>query len=118
LVSTELPSPPTTPTKSVPPNKAPPPPVAPAKKKVEDFTFGDVLGEGSFGQVLLATEIATNQVWAAKILNKKHIIKLNKTDTVQREKQVLDALRHPNIVHLYCTFQDADSLCIFNLLLQ
>ena len=35
-------------------------------------------------------------------------------DSVLLEKRVLDMLAgHPNITTLYCTFQDAEHLCIF-----
>lgn len=66
-------------------------------------------------QVKLATEISTGTTWAAKLLSKKHIVKLGKAETVQREKQIMDAMKHPNIVQLYATFQDSEYLCIINL---
>lgn len=86
---------------------------APQKKKtVDDFEFGDVLGEGSYGEVKLVTEKETGATYAAKILAKKHIVKENKIKYVNSEKALLDILHHPNIVQLYCTFQDKENLCI------
>ena len=35
-----------------------------------------------------------------------------KAKYVHTEKVILDSLSHPAIVRLYCTFQDADNLCI------
>jgi serine/threonine protein kinase len=32
-------------------------------------------------------------------------------EQVKREKQILESLSHPNIIHLYGTFQDNNSLC-------
>lgn len=113
--------------------------ISPSKKKiVTDFTFGRVLGEGSFAvvcfhcsllflcfdfhfgnpsypiQVNLATEIETGREFAVKILDKKQIIKDRKIKYVNVEKDVLERVNHPNIVHLYYTFQDVSSLCTTN----
>jgi 3-phosphoinositide dependent protein kinase-1 len=80
------------------------------KKTVDDFEFGEVIGEGSYGEVKLATEKDTGAVFAAKILVKKHIVKEKKIKYVNTEKAILDILRHPAIVQLYCTFQDKENL--------
>lgn len=83
---------------------------APLKKTVDDFEFGDVIGEGSYGEVKIVTEKATGTIYAAKILAKKHIVKENKIKYVNTEKAILDILHHPNIVQLHCTFQDKENL--------
>ena len=49
-------------------------------------------------------------MYAIKILNKKHIIEQKKVEWVNREKVLLDRLRHPNIVNLYFTFSDPENL--------
>lgn len=46
-----------------------------------------------------------------QILDKRHVVKENKVEQVKREKQILESLSHPNIIHLYGTFQDNNSLC-------
>ncbi|KAJ1672132.1 serine/threonine protein kinase, partial [Spiromyces aspiralis] len=84
--------------------------VSQRKRTVKDFTFGVLLGEGSYSTVVEATEIATNKTYAAKILYKRHIIKEKKTKYVQIERDVLHTLNHPFIVKLYYAFQDRDSL--------
>jgi len=85
---------------------------APAVRKRyrEDFEWGKVLGEGAYGEVRLATDKETGVTYAIKICNKKHIIAQKKVEWVNREKVLLDKLRHPNIVNLYFTFSDPESL--------
>ncbi|XP_070580796.1 3-phosphoinositide-dependent protein kinase 1-like isoform X2 [Ptychodera flava] len=81
------------------------------KKKVSDFKFGKIIGEGSYSEVVLATEIATNKEYAVKILEKRHILREKKEKYVHREKEVLNKLySHPFFVKLYFTFQDRDKL--------
>jgi len=84
--------------------------VQPKKMSVDDFAFGKLLGEGSFGEVRLAVEIATEKEWAIKILDKSQIIKEKKAKNVSNEKAVMDLFKHPNILYLFCTFQDTNSL--------
>jgi len=80
------------------------------KRIAEDFSFGKLLGEGSFAEVKEATETATGHIFAIKILNKQQIIKEKKVKYVQTEKTILNMLKHPNIVLLYYTFQDPSRL--------
>ncbi|GAB1313629.1 serine/threonine protein kinase [Madurella fahalii] len=81
------------------------------KKGVRDFTFGRVLGEGSYSTVYLATDRQTLREYAVKVLDKKHIIKEKKIKYVNIEKNTLNRLTdHPGIVRLYYTFQDESSL--------
>ncbi|KAJ1819738.1 serine/threonine protein kinase [Coemansia sp. RSA 2675] len=80
------------------------------KRAVEDFEFGDTLGEGSYSTVVEATERASGRVYAAKILDKRHIIKEKKIKYVNIERDILQALHHPFIVRLHYAFQDSQSL--------
>ena len=75
-----------------------------AKTKLEDFEILGQLGEGAFGTVLLAREIATNVKCAIKSVNKAKTIELNKEVHVMREKKLMDELKHNNIVNLMKTF--------------
>ena len=50
---------------------------------------------------------------AVKVLEKRHIVRENKTQYVKREKEVLMRIDHPFFVKLHFTFQDDDRLCIF-----
>ncbi|KAJ1857594.1 3-phosphoinositide dependent protein kinase-1 [Coemansia sp. RSA 1822] len=80
------------------------------KRAVDDFEFGRTLGEGSYSTVVEATEKATGRVYAAKILDKRHIIKEKKIKYVNIERDILQALNHPFIVRLHYAFQDSHSL--------
>jgi len=81
------------------------------KKGVRDFSFGRILGEGSYSTVYLATDRQTLREYAVKVLEKKHIIKEKKIKYVNIEKNTLNRLtEHPGIVRLYYTFQDESSL--------
>ncbi|KAI0484632.1 putative 3-phosphoinositide dependent protein kinase-1 [Xylariaceae sp. FL0804] len=81
------------------------------KKGVRDFSFGRILGEGSYSSVFLATDRQTLKEYAVKVLEKKHIIKERKIKYVNIEKDTLNRLtEHPGIVRLYYTFQDENSL--------
>lgn len=81
------------------------------KKGVRDFSFGRVLGEGSYSTVYLATDRQTLKEYAIKVLEKRHIIKEKKIKYVNIEKNTLNRLtEHPGIVRLYYTFQDENSL--------
>ncbi|PIA16411.1 Pkinase-domain-containing protein [Coemansia reversa NRRL 1564] len=80
------------------------------RRAVSDFEFGETLGEGSYSTVVEATEKATGRVFAAKILDKRHIIKEKKTKYVNIERDILQALNHPFIVRLHYAFQDSQSL--------
>jgi 3-phosphoinositide dependent protein kinase-1 len=81
------------------------------KKGVRDFSFGRVLGEGSYSTVYMATDRQTLKEYAVKVLEKRHIIKEKKIKYVNIEKNTLNRLtEHPGIVRLYYTFQDETSL--------
>lgn len=80
------------------------------KKKVEDFEFGDVLGEGAFGAVVLGTDKETGKQYAVKMLDKKHIEKQGKIQYVHTERDILAKCKHPNIIKLFSTFQDKTNL--------
>ncbi|KAJ2114824.1 serine/threonine protein kinase [Coemansia sp. RSA 922] len=80
------------------------------KRAVDDFDFGNTLGEGSYSTVVEATERASGRVYAAKILDKRHIIKEKKIKYVNIERDILQALHHPFIVRLHYAFQDSQSL--------
>ncbi|KAM0513164.1 hypothetical protein ACHAPE_008203 [Trichoderma viride] len=87
------------------------PVVRQVKKGVRDFSFGRVLGEGSYSTVYFATDRQTLKEYAIKVLEKRHIIKEKKIKYVNIEKNTLNRLtEHPGIVRLYYTFQDETSL--------
>ncbi|CAK4296164.1 unnamed protein product [Aphanomyces euteiches] len=85
------------------------------KPSASEFTLGRELGQGNFSKVFLATHKTTQEVFAVKVIEKARIMRMkirhpNIFNEVNMEKMVLNMLRHPNIVRLYHTFQDATNL--------
>ena len=65
-------------------------------------------------QVFEATSIANQQVYAIKMLDKRHLQKEKKVQYANSERACLTKLgagNHPGIIRLYSAFQDASSLC-------
>lgn len=90
---------------------------------LEDIEVGGVLGEGSFGKVVLVhTRLDggnKQQPMALKIMAKSHIIESDQQVQVMREKQALMTLpNHPFIVELYATYQDQHNLYMLMELVQ
>ena len=50
------------------------------------------------GQVVKAKRKDTGQVFALKIMNKRHIIRESKVKFVKMERMILDQLDHPGVV--------------------
>jgi 3-phosphoinositide dependent protein kinase-1 len=80
------------------------------KRNPTDFEFGEILGEGSYSTVILATQASNGKKYAVKVLDKFHIVREKKVKYVTIEKDILQKLKHPLIVKLYYTFQDQASL--------
>jgi serine/threonine protein kinase len=81
----------------------------------EDFTIKKVIGQGSFGKVLMvtkkdATAGINDKVYAMKVLNKSTIIARNEVDHTRSEKSILMKLEHPFLVKLHYSFQTLDKL--------
>lgn len=66
-----------------------------------------------YQQVARAVLRETGEEFAVKILDKKQIQNMKKREEVVTERDALNMLNHPNIVKLFCTFQDENSLCTF-----
>jgi TOMM system kinase/cyclase fusion protein len=77
------------------------------------YQAGRQLGEGGFGQVFLATQVATGQQVAIKLLQLKQNKSIEtQTARFQREMRLCAGLHHPNIVRLIDSGQlGADVLC-------
>lgn len=82
------------------------------RPKLSDFEPVTVLGQGSYGKVLLVKEKATGKLFAQKQLQKASLI-INDNEVHQtnyqrtlNEKTILEKVSHPNIVKLYYAFQD------------
>lgn len=80
------------------------------KPKNKDFEMITQVGQGGYGQVYLARKRDTKEVCALKILNKKLLFKLNETNHVLTERDILTTTRSEWLVKLLYAFQDANSL--------
>lgn len=80
------------------------------KPKNKDFEIITQVGQGGYGQVYLARKKDTKEVCALKILNKKLLFKLNETNHVLTERDILTTTRSEWLVKLLYAFQDAESL--------
>ena len=80
------------------------------KRTPADFEFGDELGTGAYGSVCRAEERATGEQFAVKVIEKRHIVKEDKRKYVFIERDMMNRCKHPGIVRLRYTFQDASSL--------
>ncbi|PNI79467.1 STK33 isoform 4, partial [Pan troglodytes] len=70
----------------------------------EIYTFGRILGKGSFGMVIEATDKETETKWAIKKVNKvkagSSAVKL-----LEREVNILKSVKHEHIIHLEQVFE-------------
>ncbi|XP_073453726.1 protein kinase C delta type-like [Aquarana catesbeiana] len=77
---------------------------------MESFTFHKVLGRGSFGKVMLATHLATNQKLAVKFVDKRQLLKSGPSIALA-ERCILEEGREcPYITHIYGSFQTKNHL--------
>jgi len=82
------------------------------KRKVSlaDFDLLKVLGRGSFGKVMLVRKKDNGEIFAMKVLKKEAIIARNQVQHTKTERNILQIIDHPNIVHLNYAFQNEGKL--------
>ena len=68
----------------------------------KEYTFGKILGKGSFGMVRLAIHKPTKQVRAIKILKKTEV----NMENLINEISILSKLSHPSIMQIFEIFED------------
>ncbi|XP_017484904.1 PREDICTED: cAMP-dependent protein kinase catalytic subunit beta [Rhagoletis zephyria] len=77
---------------------------------LEGFEEVATLGSGSFGQVALAREKTSGDLYAAKIMLKDKIVKMKQVAHVHNEKRVLACIRFPSLICLEFSRKDFDHL--------
>lgn len=76
----------------------------------DDFRKDAKLGAGTFGSVHKVTKKDTNEVFAMKILDKRHYrMRRTPDQKVWNEKNLLQRIRHPCMVRLHYAWQNAES---------
>ena len=76
------------------------------------YILGDIIGEGTFGKVRLATQIKIGEKLAIKIINKKKIVKNSDIIRVKKEISILKKIRHKNIIQIYEVMESAQNIYI------
>uniref|UniRef100_A0A1I8J5U9 Protein kinase domain-containing protein n=1 Tax=Macrostomum lignano TaxID=282301 RepID=A0A1I8J5U9_9PLAT len=79
----------------------------------ETFQFGEKLGEGAFGSVLLALRISDGHKFAVKKMVKKKDPKTQYGKSWENEIHVLSRHRHPNIVAVDAIYESENSCYLF-----
>ena len=76
------------------------------------YSFGKVLGEGSFGKVLRATCRRTNVQYAAKIMKRASQHESARYQLIKNEIEILSQIRHPQILRIHELLRDDDNYYI------
>jgi len=80
------------------------------KVSVADFELLNLVGKGSFGKVIQVRKKDSGEIFAMKVLSKKHIVDHNEVEHTKSEKNILMKLQHPFLVGLNYSFQTDDKL--------
>ncbi|ETW47985.1 AGC/AKT protein kinase [Plasmodium falciparum MaliPS096_E11] len=82
------------------------------KKRIrpESFNYLKVIGEGSYGKVMLVKHVQNKKLYAMKILRKENILSRNQLEHTKVERNVLKCVSHPFIVKMYYAFQTKQKL--------
>ena len=80
----------------------------------DDYSIERVIGEGSYGRALLATDKKTNQLIVVKEISFANLTQQEKNDAL-RETMILSLLNHPNIIGYRGSFIDKN---IFHIIMD
>jgi len=71
-----------------------------AEVKVGEFTLKNIIGKGSFAVVFLATKKGSNELYAAKRLDREYSEKPKNMKRLSNEIKILGKINHPYIIKL------------------
>jgi protein kinase A len=80
------------------------------KYTLDDFAIQRTLGTGSFGRVHLVQSKHNHRYYAIKVLKKAQVVKMKQIEHTNDERRMLNRVRHPFLVTLWGTWQDARNL--------
>ena len=86
------------------------PRVTKGKYSLADFEILRTLGTGSFGRVHLVQSRHNQRFYAVKVLKKAQVVKMKQVEHTNDERRMLGEVKHPFLITLWGTFQDARNL--------
>lgn len=86
------------------------PRVTKGKYSLADFEILRTLGTGSFGRVHLVQSRHNQRFYAVKVLKKAQVVKMKQVEHTNDERRMLGEVKHPFLITLWGTFQDAKNL--------
>lgn len=84
--------------------------VTKGKYSLNDFDLLRTLGTGSFGRVHLVQSKHNQRFYAIKVLKKAQVVKMKQVEHTNDERRMLGEVKHPFLITLWGTFQDARNL--------
>ncbi|KAK4218000.1 camp-dependent protein kinase type 2 [Rhypophila decipiens] len=80
------------------------------KYHLQDFEILRTLGTGSFGRVHLVQSKHNSRFYAVKVLKKMQVVRMKQIEHTNDERRMLGEVKHPFLITLWGTFQDAKNL--------
>lgn len=79
----------------------------------KDFDLHEVLGKGTFGTTVRATNKVTKEIVAVKVISKRKLSSQDEIDDVRREVEIMHHLAgHPNVVQLKGVYEDKSNVSL------
>lgn len=88
-----------------------------AELKKRGYTLGSTLGEGSYAKVKSAYVDKENKKVAIKIINQRRAPKDFRERFLPRELDILQSIRHTNLVNMFEIFKMNGKVCILHVAL-
>ena len=74
--------------------------------KLENYRIEEIIGQGTYGKVKLATHIQTNEKVAIKFIDKHKLTHDGDNERILNEIKIMTSLNHPNILKAFEVFED------------